>query len=73
VFSLWLFFFYLFVLYYPSLSAFILFYYYFLDACFLIRYRKGVDSERRGSREDIGEVREGETIIRNTVLKIKIK
>jgi hypothetical protein len=55
------------------LSAFILFYYYFLDACFLIRYRKGVDSERRGSREDIGEVREGETIIRNTVLKIKIK
>jgi hypothetical protein len=44
--------------------SFILFYYYTLEVCFLMRDRKGVDSGGRGDGEELGGVEGGESISR---------
>lgn len=42
----------------------IVLHHYFLEVCFLRRDRKGADPDRRGGREKLGGVKEGETVIR---------
>jgi hypothetical protein len=56
----------LFVLSNPNVLvlSFILFYYYTLEVCFLMRDRKGVDSGGRGDGEELGGVEGGESISR---------
>lgn len=61
---------------YPSfllLFSFILFYYYSLNVSLLSkRDRQGVDLDRRGGREELGEVEEMETTIKIYFMKKKI-
>lgn len=53
-----------------SFGLSVLFYYYHLDVCFLMRGRKGVNPDWRGAWEEMRKVKGGVTIIRTHVRKI---
>lgn len=54
------------------LSYYILFCYYLLEVCSLIRGREGVDPDGRGGGKELGGAEGGETIIRIYYVRKKI-